>query len=85
MPAGSTQACSGPRAGRSSRALAFWIREPLVIAVSLFFAGLALYWFVRVGGWARGGIGLAFLAVAALRFHLLRREWRSRQAAREAV
>ncbi|MFF1605706.1 hypothetical protein ACFVYV_51815 [Streptomyces mirabilis] len=67
------------------RALPFRIREPLIIAVSLFFSGLALYWFVMVGGWARGGIGLAFLAVAALRFHLLRREWRSRQAAREAV
>ncbi|MFF2511916.1 hypothetical protein [Streptomyces sp. NPDC058086] len=67
------------------RALAFWIREPLVIAVSLFFTGLALCWFVMAGGWARGGTGPAFLAAAALRFHLLRREWRSRQAAREAV
>ncbi|GAX57657.1 hypothetical protein [Streptomyces olivochromogenes] len=67
------------------RALPFWIREPLVIAVSLFFAGLALYWFVMAGGWARGGIGLASVAVAALRIHLLRREWRSRQAARGSV
>ncbi|MEU2740856.1 MULTISPECIES: hypothetical protein [Streptomyces] len=48
-------------------------------------SGLALYWFVMAGGWARGGIGLAFLAVAALRIHLLRHEWRSRQAARGSV
>ncbi|MFF8025074.1 hypothetical protein ACFZDJ_29090 [Streptomyces sp. NPDC007896] len=32
------------------RALPFRIREPLIIAVSLFFSGLALYWFVMVGG-----------------------------------
>ncbi|MFD7002903.1 hypothetical protein ACFWA5_43310 [Streptomyces mirabilis] len=67
------------------RALPFWIREPLVIAVSLFFAGLALYWFVMVGGWARGGIGLAFLAVAALRIHLLNLRRESRPSGRAGM
>jgi hypothetical protein len=61
------------------RVLPFYIREPLIIAVSLFFAGLALYWFVTVGGLARGGIGLLFLAVAALRIYFFRKEWRSHQ------
>jgi len=58
------------------RVLPWYIREPLVMAVALFFAGLALYWFVTVGGWARGGIGLLFLAVAVLRGFLFRKEWR---------
>ncbi|MER5914187.1 hypothetical protein ABT124_27835 [Streptomyces sp. NPDC001982] len=67
------------------RVLPFYIREPLIIAVSLFFAGLALYWFVAVGGWARGGIGLLFLAIAVLRTHLFRKEWRSHQQAKEGA
>jgi len=64
------------------RVLPWWIREPLVIAVSLFFCGLAFYWTVTDGGWARFGIGVLFLAVAALRIHILRGELRSWQAAR---
>ncbi|MFI1568315.1 hypothetical protein ACH4ZX_35750 [Streptomyces sp. NPDC020490] len=65
------------------RALPFSIREPVMVAVCLGFAGLALYWFVMVGGLARGGFGLLFLAIAVLRAHLFRKEWRSRRAAKE--
>ncbi|MFJ9078279.1 hypothetical protein ACIRO3_24045 [Streptomyces sp. NPDC102278] len=60
------------------RVLPFWIREPLLIAVSLFFAGLGLYWFVMVGEWQRAAIGIVFLGIAILRSFMLRREWRSR-------
>jgi hypothetical protein len=63
------------------RVLPFWIREPIVISVCLFFAGLALYWFFMVGEWPRAAFGLAFLAVAVLRAFVLRREWRSRPRA----
>jgi len=58
------------------RVLPWYIREPLAIAIALFFTGLAFYWFVTAGGWARLGIGLLFLAVAALRGFMLRKEWR---------
>ncbi|MGW1893890.1 hypothetical protein ACWCP6_27090 [Streptomyces sp. NPDC002004] len=67
------------------RALPFWIREPLLIAVSLFFAGLGLYWFTVVGGWQRAAVGLAFLALAVIRTFILRREWRSRPRAGQAA
>lgn len=67
------------------RVLPWWIREPLVIAVSLFFCGLAFYWTITDGGWARFGIGVLFLAVAALRIHILRGELRSWQATRRAT
>ncbi|MFI9810125.1 hypothetical protein ACIHEJ_38520 [Streptomyces sp. NPDC052301] len=63
------------------RVLPFWIREPLLIAVSLFFAGLGLYWFAVVGGWQRVVVGLVFLGVAVLRVFVLRREWSSRPRA----
>ncbi|MER5890528.1 hypothetical protein ABT160_42445 [Streptomyces sp. NPDC001941] len=66
------------------RALPFYIREPLLIAVCLSFAGLGLYWFVMAGGWERGAMGVVFLGVAALRAFILRREWRSRAAALQA-
>jgi membrane protein YdbS with pleckstrin-like domain len=66
------------------RVLPFWIREPLLIAVSLFFAGLALYWFAVAGEWQRAAFGIAFLAVAILRAFILRREWRSRPKADQA-
>lgn len=64
------------------RVLPFYVREPLVIAICAFFAGLAFYWFFTVGGLARGGTGLLFLAVGTLRFLFARKEWRSRRAAK---
>ncbi|MEU9389661.1 hypothetical protein AB0D86_06615 [Streptomyces sp. NPDC048324] len=64
------------------RVLPFYVREPLVIAICAFFAGLAFYWFFMVGGLARGGMGLLFLAVGTLRFFAARKEWRSRRAAK---
>jgi hypothetical protein len=64
------------------RVLPFYIREPVMIAICLFFAGLALYWFVQAGGLARGVFGLLFLAVAVLRGYFFRKEWRSHQAAK---
>ncbi|MGW1215707.1 hypothetical protein ACWD5F_39375 [Streptomyces sp. NPDC002499] len=63
------------------RVLPFWIREPLLIAVCLFFSGLALYWYFMVGEWQRAAFGVAFLAVAVLRAFVFRREWRSRPRA----
>lgn len=67
------------------RVLPFYIREPLVIAVCLFFTGLAFYWFVTAGGWGRAGVGLMFLAVGALRAYFFRKEWRSHRAAKAGV
>lgn len=67
------------------RVLPWWLREPLAISVCLFFSGLAFYWTITDGGWARFGFGVLFLAVAALRGHILRAEWRSWQAARKAA
>ncbi|MFF4252236.1 hypothetical protein ACFY1L_13595 [Streptomyces sp. NPDC001663] len=64
------------------RVLPFYIREPIIIAICLSFGGLALYWFVQVGGLGRGGFGLLFLAIAALRVYFFRKEWRSHQAAK---
>ena len=64
------------------RVLPFYIREPLIIGVCLFFAGLALYWFVQVGGLGRGGFGLLFLAIAVLRAYFFRKEWRAHRAAK---
>ncbi|MFJ3225074.1 hypothetical protein ACIPJS_17220 [Streptomyces sp. NPDC086783] len=66
------------------RVLPFYIREPLIIGVCLFFAGLALYWFVVVGEWQRAAFGVAFLAIAVLRAFILRREWRARPRAARA-
>ncbi|MFR0352317.1 hypothetical protein [Streptomyces sediminimaris] len=65
------------------RVLPFYIREPLVLAICLSFSGLAFYWFFTAGGLARGGIGLLFLAVGALRVYVFRKEWRSRRTAKE--
>jgi hypothetical protein len=67
------------------RVLPFHIREPLVIAICAFFAGLGFYWYFTIGGLARAGIALLFLAVGVLRFFFARREWRSRQAAKAAT
>ncbi|MER6424153.1 hypothetical protein [Streptomyces sp. NPDC001137] len=64
------------------RVLPFYIREPLIIGVCLSFAGLALYWFVQVGGLGRGGFGLLFLAIAVLRAYFFRKELRSHRAAK---
>jgi hypothetical protein len=62
------------------RALPFYIREPLVIAICLFFCGVSFYWTIQVGGWARFGFGVLFLAVAVLRGFMFRGELRSRRA-----
>ncbi|WP_432187361.1 hypothetical protein [Streptomyces sp. Tue6028] len=67
------------------RVLPFWLREPLVIAVCLFFTVLSFYWFAVAGGWGRAGVGVLFLAVGALRVHVLRGELRSRQAAKQSA
>ncbi|NEA62524.1 hypothetical protein [Streptomyces sp. SID12488] len=67
------------------RVLPFYIREPLIIAICLFFSGTAFYWTIRAGGWARFGFGVAFLAIAVLRGFILRGELRSRQTARRAT
>ncbi|MFD8391529.1 hypothetical protein ACFV2N_20630 [Streptomyces sp. NPDC059680] len=67
------------------RALPFWLREPLLIGVSLFFAGLGLYWFAVAGGWQRAVVGLVFLALAVFRAFVLRRAWRSRPRAGQAT
>ncbi|MFI8292095.1 hypothetical protein EAO71_22130 [Streptomyces sp. ms191] len=67
------------------RVLPYWIREPLVIAVSLVFAGMCLYWYATVGEWQRAAFGVVFLALAILRFFVLRREWRSRPRAGRAA
>ena len=64
------------------RVLPFYLREPIIIAVCLSFAGLALYYFVQVGGWGRGGFGLLFLAIAVLRAYFFRKEWRAHRAAK---
>jgi hypothetical protein len=66
------------------RALPFYIREPIMIGICLFFSGLALYWFVTAGGLGRGGFGLLFLAIAVLRGYFFRKEWRTHRAAKEA-
>ncbi|WP_330288076.1 hypothetical protein [Streptomyces sp. NBC_00576] len=67
------------------RALPFYIREPLVIAICLFFCGISFYWTIQVGGWARFGFGVLFLAVAVLRGFMFRGELRSRRAAIRAA
>lgn len=64
------------------RVLPFYLREPIIIAVCLSFAGLALYYFVQVGGWGRGGFGLLFLAIAVLRGYFFRKELRAHRAAK---
>ncbi|MFG2985457.1 hypothetical protein ACGFYQ_30070 [Streptomyces sp. NPDC048258] len=66
------------------RVVPFWVREPLLIAASLFFAGFCLYWFAAVGEWQRAAFGVVFLALAVLRAFVLRREWRSRPRADQA-
>ncbi|MDX3540703.1 hypothetical protein PV721_41755 [Streptomyces sp. MB09-01] len=63
------------------RVLPFWIREPLLMAVSLTFGGLCLYWYAVVGEWQRAAFGIVFLSLAVLRGFVLRREWRSRPRA----
>ena len=65
------------------RALPFYIREPIMIAVCLFFGGLGLYWFATAGGLGRVGFGLLFLAIGALRGYFFRKEWRSHRAAKQ--
>ncbi|MGW7526547.1 hypothetical protein [Streptomyces sp. NPDC054783] len=67
------------------RVLPFWLREPLLIGVSLLFAGLGLHWFAVAGGWQRAVVGLAFLALAVSRAFILRRTWRSRPRAGPAA
>ncbi|MET7688304.1 hypothetical protein ABZT06_10030 [Streptomyces sp. NPDC005483] len=65
------------------RVLPFYIREPIMIAICLFFSGLGLYWFVMAGGLGRAGMGLLFLAIAVLRGFFFRKEWRTHRAAKE--
>ena len=67
------------------RALPFYIREPLVIAICLTLCGSSFYWTITDGGWARFGFGVVFLAIAVLRMFILRGELRSRRAARRAT
>lgn len=66
------------------RLLPFYVREPIMIAICLSFAGMCFYWFVQVGGLGRGGFGLLFLAIAVLRGYFFRKEWRTHRAAKEA-
>ncbi|MFG2867225.1 hypothetical protein [Streptomyces sp. NPDC048338] len=67
------------------RVLPYWIREPLVIAASLSFGVMCLYWYFTVGEWQRAAFGVVFLAIAVLRSFVLRREWRSRPRAGQVV
>ncbi|MDQ0582305.1 hypothetical protein [Streptomyces rishiriensis] len=69
------------------RALPFWVREPLLVAVGIPFSGLLFYAAIRDQEWIGAALGTAVAVFTAVRIHTIRRalETRRRQKAMEGM